>query len=303
MQTFARQLRKLEKRLVALEAWNCWYEIQWSHLRKSLRIASSTREFFKCNFFASNRFLWLSLLPVSGCDWRYADAPQAGCIWSCADILWKLSKYITNKLWKWNFRLQVKCIHLWNLTKKFEFGRSGLNRALLEVRRVQSVQANSAMEGCHVFLKTFHSSPRSFFYVSTLTLPFHYVVTTSLQEPTKAKVFSSCRPDFFSSLFLRFLERPNGLTERLQFHDFHVVFFTVLCSLQSCCESVSILSKSFECHMLGVWRTRHRCQSSHFPRDCVVTYLFKIQSPSLHLSLFLKWMRMHCFKQLLADRR
>ena len=133
--------------------------------------------------------------------------------------------------------------------------------------------------------------------------PFHYVVTTSLQEPTKAKVFSSCRPDFFSSLFLRFLERPNGLIERLQFHDFHVVFFTVLCSLQSCCESVSILSKSFECHMLGVWRTRHRCQSSHFPRDCVVTYLFKIQSPSLHLSLFLKWMRMHCFKQLLADRR
>lgn len=181
------------------------------------------------------------------------------------------------------------------------FGRSGgLNRALLEVRSVQSVQANSAMEGCHVFLKMFRFSPRSFcsFFHPYTALPLRHYVTGAYQSQSLLVM-----PAGFFLPFLRFLERPNGLIERLQFHDFHVVFFTVLCSLQFCCESVSILSKSFECHMLGVWRTRHRCQSSHFPRDCVVTYLFKIQSPSLHLSLFLKWMRMHCFKQLLADRR
>ena len=108
-------------------------------------------------------------------------------------------------------------------------------------------------------------------------------IPKSSQEPTKAKVFSSCRPDFqevahcSSSLFFPFPE----LSDR----KVAVSCGALYCVVQSCCESVWILSKSFESHMLGVWRTLHRCQSSHFPRDSVpVTCLFKIQSPSLHLS-------------------
>lgn len=81
-----------------------------------------------------------------------------------------------------------------------------------------------------------------------------------------------------SSLFLPFLERLDRKVA--------VSGGLLHCVVQSCCESASILSKSFECHMLGVWRTLHRCQSSHFPRDSVVTYLFKIQSPSLLVFVF-----------------
>ncbi len=136
LQTFAqlRELRKLEKRLVALEANPTCRVFEIRNPMKSYETGIFYR-FQKESI--PKTFSWLSL---SGCDWR-ADAPEADTHLEC--ILWKLQlwMYVNVSGCACDILRLLNCYSPPGIYTISEFGRSDLNRAL-SLAKVCSVESH-----------------------------------------------------------------------------------------------------------------------------------------------------------------